>query len=408
MSLIEIWKENPDQLREKRVEQIIGFAGDGRLRDKGDAPAEFRAFLSRVPVEFLVRYADECLNKGFNDSGLALQDIVNQVAHRLGFSVEPGRYRGSKGENGFDGVWTGPDGHAIVAEVKTTDAYRLTLETVAQYRRDLIQRGDFTEEDSSILIVVGREETGEIEAQIRGSRYAWDVRLISIDALFRLLHIRQEVDEPNTEARIRSLLIPREYTRIDEIIDVVFSATEELLEEEAPSSGEVVGSEEKPRRRHARPVSFNEACAAQVGKHLSADLARESRITFADEDKGLVVTCAVSKEYEDPKGNGYWFALHPHQIERLKAATRGYAAYGCGSESQIALLPLAFLEPLLDGMNQTKTEKSSYWHIQITRNGKRWLLHRTKEFEWPDITDKMIFDEVKDAPERGEYAPIDT
>ena len=26
MSLLEIWKENPDQISEKRVDQIIGFA----------------------------------------------------------------------------------------------------------------------------------------------------------------------------------------------------------------------------------------------------------------------------------------------------------------------------------------------------------------------------------------------
>ena len=31
MSLYEIWKENPAQIREKRVDQIIGFAGDGKV-----------------------------------------------------------------------------------------------------------------------------------------------------------------------------------------------------------------------------------------------------------------------------------------------------------------------------------------------------------------------------------------
>ena len=50
MSLDEIWKESPAQIREKRVNQIIGFAGDGKLGDKNSAPAEFRAFLKRVPA----------------------------------------------------------------------------------------------------------------------------------------------------------------------------------------------------------------------------------------------------------------------------------------------------------------------------------------------------------------------
>ena len=69
MSLVEIWKESPDQIREKRVDQVIGFAGDGKLGDNSSAPSEFRSFLTRVPVEMLARYAEECLNKAFTFGG---------------------------------------------------------------------------------------------------------------------------------------------------------------------------------------------------------------------------------------------------------------------------------------------------------------------------------------------------
>jgi hypothetical protein len=247
-----------------------------------------------------------------------LARILNEMAHRLGFNVEHGRYRGTKNEIGHDGIWTGPDGHSIVVEVKTTDAYRLPIETVANYRRDLIKKNRITEESSSILIVVGREDTGELEAQIRGSRHAWDVRLISIDALVRLMHIRQEVDDPNTESRIRSLLVPREYTRVDEIIDLVFSTAEDLLEEMPPDAEDEEANLRQAEARKDKPVSFNNACAARISKHLSADLTKQSRIIFADADRGLTVTCAVSKEYDDPKGAGYWFAFPPHQLEKLQ------------------------------------------------------------------------------------------
>jgi len=242
------------------------------------------------------------------------------------------------------------------------------------------------------LVVVGREDTGEIEAQIRGSRHAWDVRLISIDALARLMQIRQEVDDPTTEARIRSLLVPREYTRVDEIIDLVFSTTEDLLEE-APHDQEEVddadGVEKPPRDT---PVSFNSACAAHISAHLGADLTKQSRIAFADADSGVTVTCSVSKEYEDAKGAGYWFAFHPHQLEKLKNAQSGYAAFGCGSPDQIAIFPVDFIESQLSGMNQTHvSDEKSYWHIQIHREEKRWVLHRRKEEDWPDITGMMLF-----------------
>ena len=277
-----------------------------------------------------------------HDSLGTLQDIVNEMAHRLGFNLEHGRYRGTRNEIGHDGIWTGPDGHSIVVEVKTTDAYRLPIETVANYRRDLIKKNRITEENSSILVVVGREETGELEAQIRGSRHAWDVRLISIDALVRLMKIRQEVDDPNTESRIRSLLVPREYTRVDEIIDLVFSTAEDLLEETPPNAEDEEANLRQAEARKDKPVSFNSACAARISKHLSADLTKQSRIIFADADRSLTVTCAVSKEYDDPKGAGYWFAFHPHQLEKLRQAKTGYAAFGCGSPDQIALLRSPF------------------------------------------------------------------
>ena len=390
MPLYDMWKENFSQIREKRVDQIIGFAGDGKLGDSNTAPAEFREFLARIPAETLSRYAEECL-EGFAQSGLALQDIVNEMAHRLGFNVEHGRYRGKKNEIGHDGIWTGPDDHSIVVEVKTTDAYRLPIQTVADYRRDLINVNRITRESSSIVVVVGREDTGELEAQIRGSRYAWDVRLISVDALARLMQIRQEVDDPNTENRIRSLLVPREYTRVDEIIDLVFSTTEDLLVDTSSQIEDEEANLYQAEVEKDKPVSFNNACAARISKHLSADLTKQSRITFTDSDREITVSCAVSKEHNDPKGAGYWFAFHPHQLDKLKRSKVGYAAFGCGSPDQIALLPISFLELKLGGMNQTHTsEGRSYWHIQIHKEGEQWVLHRRKDQDWPDITDKML------------------
>ena len=67
-----------------------------------------------------------------------------------------------------------------MVEVTTTDAYRIDLETLAGYRRGLIASGQITEPESSMLIVVGRKDTGDLEAQIRGSRHAWDIRLVSV------------------------------------------------------------------------------------------------------------------------------------------------------------------------------------------------------------------------------------
>ncbi|MBL9182951.1 MAG: hypothetical protein JNN17_12490 [Verrucomicrobiaceae bacterium] len=104
MPLTELWNSAQQELQEKQVQQIIAFAGDGKLRDGSIASFEFRSFLALVPSKLLARYANECLTDKFDGSGLALQDVINEVGKRLGFKVEQGRYRGIQGEIGFDGL----------------------------------------------------------------------------------------------------------------------------------------------------------------------------------------------------------------------------------------------------------------------------------------------------------------
>jgi hypothetical protein len=56
--------------------------------------------------------------------------------------------------------------------------------------------------------------------------------LISVDALFRLEKIKEELEDQNTIGRIRAILVPQEFTRVDGIIDLVFNATKEVKSEE--------------------------------------------------------------------------------------------------------------------------------------------------------------------------------
>src|SRR5205807_9641171 len=81
---------------------------------------------------------------------------------------------------------------------------------------------------SSILIAVGRQETGDLEAQIRGSRHAWDVRLISLDALLRLAEVKEELSDWDTSNKINQLLRPVEYTRLDGIVELLFATKKDL------------------------------------------------------------------------------------------------------------------------------------------------------------------------------------
>jgi hypothetical protein len=380
-NITELWQRNPEQLKEKFIYQIIGFCGNGHLKDGGVTSSEFRDYLRHVPADLLGKYADQCLDEKFDNSGLALQDIVNEVGRRVGFEVANGRYRGTPGHVGNDGLWTSEEGQSIIVEVKTTDAYRIDLETIAGYRNQLIREGEVLEEKSTILVIVGREDTGGFEAQVRGSRHAWDVRLISVDALLRLMRLREEVEDPGIGRKIANILVPHEYTKVDGIIDVVFSAAEDVRQELEPPAeiSEVGQNKGKPEVVRSPPVNFNAACVSRVSAHLGIPFQKRARTLYVSPDGKVSLTCAVSREHDPDTSPYYWFAFHPHQKVFLEATVTGYVSFGCGSEGRILLIPYSVFRDWIDGMYQTVMKDRSYWHIIINKGDEGgWWLYRNK------------------------------
>ncbi len=400
MALIDLWRDSRAQISSKHVQQIVAFAGDGRLADGNSSSTEFRAFLAQLPSEMLVRYASECLVDSFSDSGLVLQDTVNEVGTRLGFGVTRGRYRGVAGQLGFDGVWESADGHSIVVEVKTTDTFRIDLNTIANYRRGLIKNGTISEEQSSILIVVGRDDTGDLEAQIRGSRHAWDVRLISTEALMSLLAVKEGVEDPQLQNRIHSVLRPREFTRLDEIVELLFSTAEDIkqeqvVEDEVSEDVEIDdadGPATADRKPKFVPVAFHDACIRRIEKVLGTSLLKRSQATFIAPDKNLRLICAISREHLRSGSPSYWFAFHPHQADYLSGSDQSYVAFGCGSEHQLLLIRYTEFAPWLEGMNETTKNDRTYKHISIFRIAKRFELVRRQGYPRIDLTSFLVKD----------------
>ena len=180
MALIPLLKNNPEQIYSLGIQQIVAICGNGKLTDSSTCSEELRSFFAQAPSEKLFEYIEICLSEGFEKSGHVLQDLMNELGRRLDYDVQNGFYAGRQNAVGFDGIWSAPNNHSLIVEVKTSDAYRINLDTIATYRTKLIENGK-VDLNSSILIVVGRQDTGDLEAQVRGSRHAWDMRLISID-----------------------------------------------------------------------------------------------------------------------------------------------------------------------------------------------------------------------------------
>ena len=382
MPLLELWAKTPDQLEDKQVHQLIAFAGNGKLLDDGPCSTEFRSFLGTVPSERLAKYSEQCLTEAFTDSGLALQDVVNEIGVRLGAVATPGRYRGTKKYTGFDGLWCFPSGQKIIIEVKTTDTYRIAENLAA-------------EDTSSILLVVGRQDTGDLEAQIRGSRHAWDVRIISVDALIRLMRIMEEVDDPVIVQRIHNILIPREFTRLDAIADVLFSTTEEVKQDETPAEVKEQSSAPKTDEAKTTPVAFHEACIKRIQSKLALSFVKRSRSGYSTPDNAVALNVSVSKEHGSESNPNYWFAFHPHQQAFLKKHPSAYVAFGCGSSERLILIPYDNFEPWLKHTWTTENGERTYWHVVIYRDSGNYSFRMKKGEKSIDLTPYVVTNEVE-------------
>ena len=371
MPLIDIWKADKTSVLQMTIEQIASIAGDGKLADNSKCQLELREYLSEASTDSLAEYASYCLETSFTKSGQVLQDVVNELGRRLEYTVENGRYQGVKNAIGFDGIWQDDDQRSLVVEVKTTDAYRLSLDTVVNYRVSLIKEGRISE-ISSVLIVVGRTDTGELEAQVRGSRHAWHVRIIGIDSLVQLVRVKESADSQETIRKIRTLLAPLEYTRIDELVGVVFAATKDV----EVSTDEVVSdnttSDDKTGHTNAKtsPETISEIRDKIIGTASSAcgeSLIKKTRAMYWSPSHEVRVACTISKRYEAQGIVKYWYAYHPSWDEFLGEGVSASLALGCVDLNIAFLLPLEVIRNVLPNLNVTeKKDGPMYWHLKIT------------------------------------------
>jgi len=302
MPLLEIWKSSPDAITKMSLEQVVHISGNGKLTDNSTTSEELRLYFSEIDTAKLDEYVNYCLANSFSQSGLVLQDIVNELGKRLEYNVVNGLYSGTKNAIGFDGIWVSPENNSIVVEVKTTDAYRINLDTIANYRNKLIKNNTITD-NSSILIVVGRQDTGDIEAQIRGSRHAWTIRMISAESLLKIVTLKESSEDEVTLNKIRSLLIPFEYTRLDNIIDIMFTTAADASTSETIEAPIEIGEQSKPQYKQNKTdlgilKGIRNSIIASFNNNKLIKLIAKSKALFWTGDKKFRVVCTISKLYE--------------------------------------------------------------------------------------------------------------
>jgi hypothetical protein len=378
-ALLTLLKTDQAQVDAFSIEQIVALCGTGKLADNSETCRELREYLQIADSENLFKYLETCLRSGFDKSGIVLQDIVNEFGRRLDYSVENGLYQGRSNAIGYDGLWTAPDGHVIVVEVKTTDAYRINLDTIEGYREQLIKSGKIAE-GASVLLVVGRQDTGDLEAQVRGSKHAWTFRIISSDALVKLVRLKENAELASV-SKIHDLLVPFEYTRLDKIIDIAFTVVEDATnaaESERAEHEHVTARPDKEREatvsQDRRPYSPTPAeVVGQIRARIISALTpkyapfiKKSRALYWTADKSTRLAITISKEYE--KGGDFWYGYHPDWDRFLMEGSVGLFVLGCVGRNDAFAIPFEWIHSKLGRLNITEREGGSHYHIQLFPN----------------------------------------
>lgn len=201
--------------------QLVGNLNDST--DKESASERFRNYLQSYVVgsSEAREYIEEALKHSGEQYNKALQDLINHLGSLLGFNITYGRYRGVRGQIGFDGFWKSPTGKSIVVETKTTDIYTVRTDTLLGYINSLVSDGRIKSGGEAIgLYVYGRfdSQTSQLENAITVENRRNQLRVVSVSALLDLLELKHKYGL--THESILGLLLPAPI-RIDPIVELI-------------------------------------------------------------------------------------------------------------------------------------------------------------------------------------------
>lgn len=171
------------------------------------------------------------------------------------------------------------------------------------------------------------------------------MRLISAEALLNLVRIKESTEGRNTAQKIRRLLIPMEFTRLDGLIEVIF-ATAKDVEMTAQADG---GSTDPATLDEKR-----EQIVAGLARRLGVNLTRCGRaVRYWDSAHERRVAVTISRRYP---GKGqvaayYWYDCHPQSNDFLAEGKESYLVLGCVDKDVTFALPLPILQAQLPKLN---------------------------------------------------------
>ena len=193
----------------------------GELEDGQESQQKFQHFIKQE--KWGLEHFDAWLNESIkNKWHKEFQDLIIALGRKLGFDIEFGCYKAIPGRVPFDGIWKTADGKHIIIEVKMGTWVSIDVSQLGEYLDRIAKERGISKIQVYGLYVVGDE--GEIKSladQVRGSKYAHDVRIISYGDLLVLAKMRKELSL--ADRQLARLLLPIDAVNVGELVQLINS-----------------------------------------------------------------------------------------------------------------------------------------------------------------------------------------
>ena len=129
------------------------------------------------------------------------------------------------------------------------------------------------------------------------------------------------------------------------------------VDEPVEETEAVDGADDSKANYHVKMVP---ALEQRFGKKF----VKQTRSLWAADDKSILVSCQVSKKYEQSAFQ-FWFGLIRATKEVLEAHSVSYCVFGLGSAEKVLVIPFMRLNQYLPAMNSSNDEKGvvRHWHV---------------------------------------------
>jgi hypothetical protein len=171
--------------------------------------------------------------------------------------------------------------------------------------------------------------------------------------------------------KIHEVLRPFEYTRIDRIVELVFTTAEDRSDQIEEPASESFSEEQHDyamvRTDRDTVETVKQAIVSRLSAKLKIQLRRVRHSLYSNSEDSVRAVLAVSKKYEG-KSFDYWYAYHDSpQRTFLSASQNGYMVFGCVDSGDAYAVPYELLETAIENLYVTvKKDGRNYKHVYLS------------------------------------------